>query len=191
MFQRLKICRIHRPICLAVVILMGHLCFAQVRFGSRARLVDRIDESKMVRLAGNTRPEANATNDRGAVDGSVRFDHLLLQLQRSAEQQQNLEQYLKDLHNPQSPNFHKWLSSSEFGSRFGLPPEDLAKVTGWLEARGFTVNGVAPNLAIDFSGTADQLRRAFHARMHHLTVGGQRHLSNMTDPEIPAALARQ
>jgi subtilase family serine protease len=189
MIQKPNICRGKRQMCIAFVILLGHQCLAQVRFGLPAKLNDQIDERKMVKLTGNTRPEANAANDRGAVDGSVRFDHLLLQLQRPAEQKQSLEQTLKELHDPQSPNFHKWLSSAEFGSRFGLAPEDLTKVTGWLEARGFTVNSVAPNLTVDFSGTADQVRRAFHTPMHHLSVAGKHHLGNMTDPEIPAALA--
>src|SRR4051794_7463094 len=189
MIQKPITCLRSRQVSLAFVVLLGHQCFAQVRLGSPARLTDQIDERKVVKLTGNTRPEANAANNRGAVDGSVQFEHMLLQLKRSPEQQRSLEQTLKELHDPQSPNFHNWLSPAEFGSRFGLPPEDLANVTGWLEAHGFTVNAVSPNLAVDFSGTADQVRRAFHTRMHHLSVRGKHHLANMSDPEIPAALA--
>ncbi|MFL6451854.1 MAG: protease pro-enzyme activation domain-containing protein [Bryobacteraceae bacterium] len=189
MFRQPNRFRSNRQFCLAFVILLAHQCFGQVRIGARARLADGIDERRMVRLTGNTRPEANAANDRGAVDGSVRFDHMLLQLQRSPEQQESLEQLLQELNDPQSPNFHKWLSSAEFGSRFGLAQEDLSKVTDWLEAQGFTVNGVAPNLVVDFSGTAEQVRRTFHTRIHKLSVAGKHHLANMTDPEIPAALA--
>jgi hypothetical protein len=44
-----------------------------------------VDESKLVRLQGNVRPEANAQNDRGPVDDHLRLDHLLLQLKRPAE----------------------------------------------------------------------------------------------------------
>ena len=42
---------------------------------------------------------------------------------------------------------------------------------------------------IEFSGTAGQVREAFHTEIHNLEVKGVAHIANMSDPRIPAALA--
>jgi subtilase family serine protease len=44
-------------------------------------------------------------------------------------------------------------------------------------------------MVIDFSGSAGQVQRAFHTSIHNLDVNGARHIANVTDPQIPAALA--
>src|SRR6267378_4018125 len=44
-------------------------------------------------------------------------------------------------------------------------------------------------MLIDFSGTAAQVRKAFQTEIHHLEVKGERHVGNIGDPRIPAALA--
>ena len=41
--------------------------------------------------------------------------HLLLQLRRPPEQETALEQFLDELQDPASPNFHKWLTPEQFG----------------------------------------------------------------------------
>ena len=155
----------------------------------RAVITETINESKLVTLAGNTRPEATAANDRGAVADSLPMEHLWLQLRRSPEQEQALDKYLDELQDPKSPNYHQWLTAQEFEARYGPAQEDLAKITGWLQAHGFTVNLVYPNNVIDFSGTAGQVREAFHTEIHNLEVNGKKHIANMSDPQIPAALA--
>jgi len=54
----------------------------------------------------------------------------------------------------------------------------------------FRVNQVYTNrILIDFSGTAGQLREAFHTSIHQLDVDGEQHIANFNDPLIPAALA--
>jgi subtilase family serine protease len=157
---------------------------------SPALIHDAIDENKLVALRGNTRPEANAENDLGAVDNSLTMDHMLLQLKRSTAQEQAAAQLVADLHNPKSPNFHKWLTAAQFGKEFGLADSDIQTITGWLESHGFTVNGVYPSgTVIDFSGRAGQVASAFHTSIHNLDVDGVHHIANMSDPQIPEALA--
>ena len=144
----------------------------------------------LVTLAGNSRPEANTANDRGPVANTFPMEHMLLQLRRSAEQEQALIQLIDQLHDPDSPNFHGWLTPAEFGARFGLAAADLSAITGWLQGQGFQVNTVYPSgVTIDFSGTAGQVSAAFHTEIHDLDVDGVRHFANMFDPQIPAALA--
>jgi subtilase family serine protease len=156
----------------------------------RPLIQSAIDATKLHRLAGNTRPEANAANDAGAVPDSLAMDHMLLQLQRSAAQDQAAAALVRDLHDPKSPQYHKWLTAAQYAESFGLAQQDIDTITSWLRGQGFTVNSIYPNgLTIDFSGTAGQVARAFHTSMHYLDVGGRRHVANMSDPQIPAALA--
>ncbi len=149
-----------------------------------------VDDSKLVSLSGNVRLEANAQNDRGPVDPNLPFDRLLLQLKRPPQMEAAVENFLASQQDPQSANYHKWLTAAQFGERFGAAQQDVAVVTRWLGSHGFAVNEVHPNgMLIDFSGTAGQIREAFHTEIHSLEVNGTRHIGNMSDPQIPAALA--
>jgi subtilase family serine protease len=156
----------------------------------RALITQQIDETNRFMLKGNLRPEANALNDRGLAAEDLPMEHMLLQLQRSPEREQSLAQFESELYDPQSSNFHHWLTAEEFGSRFGVAPADRQKITGWLEAHGFVVNSLYPNgMLVDFSGTAGQVREAFQTEIHNLEVKGQKHIANMSEPQIPIALA--
>jgi subtilase family serine protease len=118
------------------------------------------------------------------------MEHILLQLQRPPEQEQALKEFIDQLHDPASPNFHRWLSAQEFGEKFGLAQDDLNTITTWLQSHGFQVNVVYPSgMLIDFSGSAGQVREAFRTEIHDLEVRGVKHVANMSDPRIPAALA--
>jgi subtilase family serine protease len=156
----------------------------------RALITQKIDESQLTTLLGNTRPEANAFNDRGPVSADLQMDHMLLLLKRAPELDSALEQFIEDQHNPKSPNFHQWLSAAQFGERYGLVHSDLAAITGWLEGYGFQVNVVySNNILIDFSGTASQVENAFHTQIREYMVNGVSHIANASDPKIPTALA--
>jgi subtilase family serine protease len=153
-------------------------------------ITQNVDETKLVTLPGNTRPEANAKNDRGRVADSLPLDHMLLQLKRSPEQERELLQLIEQLTDSSSPNFHRWLTAKEFGERFGVVEQDRDKIKNWLRSHGFQVNVDYTNgLLIDFSGTAGQVREAFHTEIHELSVEGLKHIANMSDPQIPGALA--
>src|SRR5580658_2648078 len=163
---------------------------AQAQSGPPVLITQNVDESKLVTLAGNTRPEANKQNDRGLVPDSLSMEHMLLQLRRSPQQEGQLLQFIEELQSPSSPNFHHWLTAKQYGERFGLVTQDLNVLTHWLESYGFKVNVIYANgLLIDFSGTAGQVRAAFHTEIHQLDVKGVKHIANMSDPQIPAALA--
>jgi len=165
---------------------------AQVESGLHARpvITQNIDEGQQAVLNGHTRTEANAENDRGESRDDFKLEHMLLQLRRSPEQEQALQQFIDELNRNGSPNFHQWITAQEFGQRFGLSKQDLDKITDWLESHGFTVNVVYPSgMVIDFSGNVEQLRRVFKIEIHNLDVDGEKHVANMNDPQIPAALA--
>ncbi len=149
-----------------------------------------IDETNLVTLAGNTRPEANAKNDRGRLPDGFPVDHMLLQLKRAPALEREFAQHIDTLTDKNSPNFRRWMMAAEQGEKYGLADQDIAAITGWLTSHGFTVGYVYPGrMVIDFSGTAGEIREAFHTEIHELEVAGQQHFANMSDPKIPAALA--
>jgi len=162
---------------------------AQVQPEPVRRLITQpIDNNKRVTLAGNTRPEANSTNDRGRVPDSLPMDHLQLTLRPPEEKQAELDRFLNEVQDPQSPNYHKWLTPQEFKKEFSLAPQDIEAISGWLKSEGFQVNAINPT-AIDFSGTAGQVDHAFKTEIHYLDVKGVKHIANIRDPQIPATLA--
>jgi subtilase family serine protease len=155
----------------------------------RPLITAAIDENRLVTLAGNTRPEAKSQNDIGRVPDDFAVEHVLLQLRRSPEQERALDRYIDSLNDKNSANFHNWLSAEEFGERYGLAQEDLDTITGWLRSHGFVINKLYANhILIDFSGTAREVREAFHTELHYISVRGKTHISNMSDPRVPAAL---
>ena len=163
---------------------------AGLQVPARSLITGSIDESKLVTLPGNTRSEANPKNDRGPLPDAYPMEHLFLLLQRAPEREQALVELIDQLHDKSSPSFHKWLEAAEFGDRFGVGQRDIATVTEWLKGHGITVNFVYANrMLIDFSATAGQIRDTFHTELHSLSVNGESHIANMSDPQIPEALA--
>ena len=131
---------------------------------------------------------AKATSSKPLAD-TVSMNHLQLILKPSAAQMAAMEATIASQHDPKSAQFHHWLTPQEFGSRFGVANSDVATVTAWLVSQGFTVNSVYPNKTqIDFSGTATQVREAFHTQENIYTINNVKHLANAGDISIPAAL---
>jgi len=185
--------RISLLVCLAAMLTPAALLAQGPETESRpatpARLSDRIDEHSLVTLKGNVRKDLAAVRDLGPVEDEMPL-HLYLLLKRTPAQQADLDNLLARQQQPAAPEYHKWLTPKQFGVRFGASPEDIAKLTQWLESHGFQVRSVLNNASmIDFAATAGQVREAFHAELHYFNIRGGKHAANVQDPQIPAALA--
>ena len=100
---------------------------------------------------------------------------------RGAEQEAALRQLLDEQQVKSSPNYHQWLTPEQFGKQFGPADADIQAVTDWLTTQGFQVNRVAAGrTVIEFSGTAGQVRQAFHTEIHKFVVNGEEHWANAT-----------
>jgi subtilase family serine protease len=151
-----------------------------------------VNEFQLVTIEGNTPPAAlNAQNDRGPVADTLQLDHLLLTLKGTPETEGRLRQLIDSMHNPDSPEYHHWLTPQQQGARFGLAHRDMETIQNWLVFHGFSVNRLYQNgFVIVFSGTAAQVRETFHTEIHNIVLpNGERHIANIRDPQIPAALA--
>jgi subtilase family serine protease len=153
-------------------------------------ITKKIDETRMTRLVGNVRPEANSQNDRGAVGDSMQLQHLELLLQRPADNEAALDAFMDRQQTPGNPDYHNYLTAEQLGAKYGPSSADIATVRGWLEMHGFQVNGISSSgMRIDFSGTAGQITESFRTEIHQLEVNGAKHFGNMQDPAIPEALS--
>src|ERR1039457_49955 len=178
------------PLCvLAGAFLFSTAAMSQ-RFAPTVRIVDRIDESQLITLRGNTLPVANAKNDVGRVDPSLPMTDLILVLSRSPEQQAAFDKFVASEYDSTSPNLDQWLTPGQVGANFGPSQTDLATITNWLTGHGFSIGEVSKDrISIRFSGTAAQVENTFHTEIHNLSVKGDAHIGNMSDTQIPAALA--
>lgn len=150
----------------------------------------KINERDLVAIPGHVHPLAIARYDRGLVSDSLQLPHMVLVLKRSAQQEQALITLIDQLHDPKSPMYHRWLTPEEFGQFFGPSLQDLQTLTSWLEGGGFKVDEVSPGrTTIIFSGNAAQVRQTLRTEMHSFNVNGARHVANVSNPQIPAALA--
>jgi len=154
------------------------------------RVTTPIDDRLSVARPGNVHPLARAEFDAGPVAPDHRLERMLLVLQPDAAQQRALEALLAAQQDPQSPQYHRWLTPETFGKMFGVSERDLQQVTAWLLGHGFEVEPApSSRRQLLFSGTAAQVEAAFHTQIHVYRVNGETHYANSTDPEIPAALA--
>lgn len=162
--------------------------FAQVS-ASRRRITEPIDETKLTTLRGNTHPLARPEFDRGAAPLSLPMERMLLVVKRSPEQEAALDTLLEQQQDASSPDYHVWLTPEQFGQQFGPSGQDIQTVTSWLQSHGFQVARVSNGrTVIEFSGSAGQVRAAFHTEIHRYTVNGEDHWANASDPQIPSAL---
>ena len=155
-----------------------------------ARIAAPIDAGQVVELRGNVPSKAQPQNDQGPVDPSLPLQSITLLLKPSATQQVSLTQMLAAQQDRSSPDYHRWLTSDQFGDRFGLSPGDVGKIQAWLQSEGFQVRYTArARNWIVFSGSAGQVARVFRTEIHRYLVDGETHFANATDPFVPAALA--
>ncbi len=78
-----------------------------------------------------------------------------------------LEAFVKDVNNPSSPNYRKWLTPEEVGQQFGPSAGSVAKVVNYLKSYGITITLVAKsNLVILADATAAQTQSAFHTTIN-------------------------
>ncbi len=146
--------------------------------------------SGLVRLPGHVNGHARPQFDIGAAPDSLAMDGLEIVFAKTPAQERALEQLIAAQQDPKSPQYHKWLTPAEYGARFGASPANVAAVTQWLETNGFTVDALPANRSqLRFHGTKVEVEAAFHTEIRLFEVDGVRHFSNVSDPEVPAALA--
>jgi pseudomonalisin len=175
--------RLH--VCLSTALLL--LMTGMLSLNAQAQRA--INDADRVTLHGNTHPLARAEFDRGSASATTAMNNIVLLLSVRPEAQAELQQLLAEQQDPKSPSYHKWLTPTGFGLRFGPTDQDIADVTSWLKKFGFTIDQVSSGrMWINFSGDVQKVERAFQTNIRQYEVNGKMHHANASDPTIPRAL---
>ena len=151
--------------------------------------MEAVDTSRIAVVAGNVHPQAHRELDQGRVDPSMSM-RVTMTFKMTSAQQADLDALLAAQQKRGSPDYQRWLTPEQFGSRFGLSQGDINKVTAWLVGQGFQVESVpASRNMITFSGTAQQVESALHTEIHYYVAEGNPHFANVSEPSVPAALS--
>ncbi len=179
------------PLILAALAMVAALpARAQQASANPARITQVVDDAVLTTLKGNVHPLASRRNDRGAVAADLPMKRMLLVLKRSAVQEAALKTLMDQQQDKRSARYHQWLTPAQLGATYGPAPADIKAITTWLQSHGFEIGAIAKGgTIIEFSGTAGQVKNAFHTEIHSYQVNGQLRHANASDPQIPAALA--
>ncbi len=77
-----------------------------------------------------------------------------------------LDRFIQQVADPQSPSYRQYLSAEEFTEKFGPSPEDYDKLTAFAQANGLTVSGTHSNrMILDVSGPVSAIEKTLHVNM--------------------------
>jgi subtilase family serine protease len=178
---------ISRLLLSATLLFTGYTQLAQATVQSR---IASVDSGSRIAVHGTISSRAKRATVLGDAPTSQKLNSLTLFFSLTSAQQADLDQLLAAQVNPSSPSYHQWLTPEQFGARFGLSSADLTKVSNWLSSQGFTITSMARSSTfIQFSGTVAQAQQAFGTTIRSLSIDGEPHISNLTDPVLPSAIA--
>lgn len=171
--------------CVLIAFLLVITAWAQIR----NRIAQKIEDTEPAVVAG-PHPVSRMAFDQGRVEGSMKISRAAMVFKLSPSQQAALDKLLAEQQDPQSSNYHKWLTPEQYAERFGMSDSDLAKVSAWLKSQGLTVNGYSRGRTrVFFSGNAAQVESIFRTEFHRYLVNGESRFANATELSVPAAFA--
>lgn len=107
--------------------------------------------------------DPSAATDVGAAPTSQPI-HVTLMLK--LRQRAALEQFVQQTATQGSPNFQKFLSTSEFASQYGATNAQIATVQAFLQKQGLSGQVLANHMAIETTGTVGQFTKMFQTSIH-------------------------
>jgi hypothetical protein len=125
----------------------------------------------------------------GTLDGSRRL-HLAIGL--PLRDQQILTALLRQLYDPASPNYHRYLRPEQFAQRFGPTENDYQALIAFAESNGLKVTQKHGNrMLLDVDGSAGQIEKAFHVklRLYPHPSEARTFYAPDVEPSVDAALA--
>jgi len=119
-------------------------------------------------------------------------NHLYLAIGLPVRNQAALDELLRQLYDPRSTNFHKFLTPPEFTARFGPTEQDYQAVTRFVETNGLAVTGTHGNrVVLDVEGSVSNVEHAFNVtlRTYRHPTEARNFFAPDTEPSVPADLS--
>ena len=77
-----------------------------------------------------------------------------------------LDDLLKEIYDPASPNYHRYLTPEEFTARFGPTAADYAAVQEFARTNGLKITGTHPGrVVLDVRASVKAIERTFHLKL--------------------------
>lgn len=144
-----------------------------------------------VPLTGHVLPaleDGRASPVIGARSAAESAHTLTVVLRRTDET--GFQAYLRDVYDPFSAIYRKFLSAQQIADRFGPSPAQLDEVTAFFRDAGFTIDeGSATRMTLAVTAPRATIERALSVGMLDYALGERRFFANDRDPELPATIA--
>ncbi|GAA2481175.1 S53 family peptidase [Winogradskya humida] len=116
-----------------------------------------------------------------AAASTIQFGLLL-----AMRDQAGAESSLAALSDPGSASYGKWLTGTQFASRYAPAAADVKSVSSWLTGQGFQLRDtLAGGLYVEASGTTAQINKTFGTTVRDYTYEGKTVHANSTDLSLP------
>lgn len=131
---------------------------------------------------------------RGNVSSSISHLHLTrraapdkpldLRIYFALRDRATLDKLLADQQDPNSPEYHRWLTPDEFAARFGPAETDFSAALDWLQSQNLSIVSADIKLReIRYADTVAHTEQMFSTRIFSSEDG--RYFGNAWEPSIP------
>lgn len=146
----------------------------------------RADLNQRVTLKGQFAPLVQQAHLLQPADAN---QQLKLSIGLKIRNQADLDGLLQAMYDPQSAQYHQYLTPDQFNQLFAPASDQVQQVVGFLQSQGLTITSVAPNnLLIDATGTVAQVQKAFDTQINTYQSGTHTFYANATAPSIPGSI---
>ena len=143
--------------------------------------------SSTVQLNAQTVPLVRQAQVLQAVDTSQQVQ---LSIGMQLRSNTDIDSFLSALYDPQSPQYHHYLTPDQFTQQFAPTDDQVQQVTNYLQGQGLTITNIAPNnLIIDATGSVGQVQQSFHIHMNTYRLGTHTFVANDTAPSLPTSIS--
>ncbi len=142
-------------------------------------------QSGRATIKNNTPKFVSTAKNLGAETGSKM---ITVTLGLKGQNQPALDQLVRQMYDPNSHNYHRWLTHAQVAAHFAPSRQEAEIVKKALETENLTVIG-SNNFTVRARGTVADVQRAFNVRIDKFQVNGKIYRSNTSDPQMPAPAA--
>ncbi len=152
------------------------------------RVAVRADQNSRSILSGHEVPLIQQAH---LVQNTNPTQQLNLSIGMQVRNPSDLDNLLSEIYDPNSPQYHQYLTPDQFDQLFAPTTDQLQQVISYLQSQGMTVTSVAPNnLLIDATATVSQVQQAFSVQINTYQAGNHTFYANTASPSVPTSISQ-
>jgi kumamolisin len=155
-----------------------------------------IEAVALLALAASANAAVPGAIDRGPLDALEPGTPISITIALSLPHRSEAEQLQQAIYTPGTPQFHHFLTASEFATRFAPSKADIASIAAVLAQYGLTTEKTTAT-TLKVTGLPAQLEQAFSVSLHRFEVAAHDNLpaytyrAPMSRPIIPTGIASE